>query len=280
MKLPWLVKIHHTVKKFTLFDYLIIASIIFSIIFLLIFFVRNERWVQVELKISRPEQRWGGDSPPYWIADSIHKGFAQYDFAGRKIAEIIDIRSWGSETKETWLVLNLKATVNKNQRILKFLYQSVAVGSNLDLEVNGVKIQGVITRIDGLPDQREKKKRTILFRLVDRNSTFLETLGVQPWKAEAISRGDTMRDTQGNVLAEILEVTVKPAEKTVITASGEVLVREDPRMKDVYIKATISTVISANAEYFLDDWLIKIDNELPLILPKINIYPKIISILE
>lgn len=267
-------------RRLTVFDWLVVFVVLFGLVFLALFVFKEEKWVEVEVKISRPEWWWETKSPPSWLVDRIEKGDEQYDNLGRKVAEVLEIKSWGSETKRTYLILNLKAEVDRRKKKLKFNHRPLEVGKPIELELGGVGAEGVVTFIEGMPDARVWEEKIVEARLIDYADVFPETLGVMPWKVEAIKIGDKMYDTQGGVVAEVLNKKVSPAEKIVKTSDGRVFVRQDPIKKDVALTLKLKTFKEKGINYFLDDTAVKVDNLVPLFLSNIDIYPVITKIVE
>lgn len=269
-------------KRLTIFDWFAVLAVFLTAVFLILFIFKQERWVRVDVGIF-PEEWWRDNRPPpYWLTNSIHRGDKQYDVLGRETAEVIDVKNYqlGGGRTRTDLILNLKTEVDRRKRKLKFNHRPLEVGGPIDLTMGSIGTRGVITYIEGMPDPRVFEEKIVEARLVDRTTVFPETLGVQPWIAEVIKIGDQMRDSQGRVVAEILEKNIKPAEKIIVTSDGRVLVNQDPLKKDVSLVIKLDTLKQGETNYFLGEMKIKVDSVIFLALPKIDIDPVITKVLR
>lgn len=269
-------------RRLTVFDWLVVFVILLGLIFLALFIFKEERWIKVEVRVAPGEWWWGSEKPPYWLTDMIKKGDEQYDSLGRKTAEILDIKSyeWGGERKIVYLTLNLRAEVDKRRKKLKFNHQPLEIGGPIDLELERVGVQGLVTFIEGVPDTRVWEEKIVEARVTHWSEIFPETLGMFPWRAEAIKIGDEMKDTQGRVVAEVLDKKVKPAEKIVVTEGGGVFIRQDPIKKDVILTIKLKTVKQEGVNYYLDNLKVKVGTTVLLALPEIDIWPEITKIIE
>lgn len=271
-------------RRLTVLDWLVILVILAGLVFLAIFIFKEEKWVKVEVKIARPEWWWESNPPPYWLADQIKKGDEQYDSLGRKVVEVLDVETyeWSGGRKMTYLTLNLKVEVDRRKRRLKFNHRPLEIGKEIDLELGGIGTQGLVAYIEGMPDARVWENKIVEVRLIERQyfEVFPETLGVMPWKAEAIKVGDQMKDTWGRVVAEILGKEVEPAEKIVVVSDGRILLRRDPIKKDVTLVVKLKTFRQEGVNYFLYDLKVKVGSSILLALPEIDIWPEVIKIIE
>lgn len=269
-------------RRLTVFDWLAISVVFLGLIFLGQFIFKKEKWVKIEVKVSRPEL-WGETlPPPYWLADRIKKGDEQYDSLGRKVAEVLDVRTyeWTRGKKIVYLSLNLRVEVDKRKRTLKFNQRPLEIGEEIDLELGEVGVQGLVTFVEGVPDTRVWEEKIVEVRIIEWFEVFPETLGTLPWRAEAIKVGDQVKDVQGGVAAEVLDKRVRPAEKIVKTADGRVFVRQDPIKKDVSLVLKLKTVKQAGVNYFLDEFKVKVGSTILLSLPEIDIWPEITRIIK
>lgn len=259
-------------QRLTIFDWLVILVVLAGFVFLALFIFKQEKWVKVEVKISKP----------YWFADKIQKADKQYDSLGRKITEVVDVRTyeWENEIKMIYLTLDLKTEVDKRKKRLKFNHQPLEIGKSIDLELGKIGTQALVTFIEGIPDTRVWEDKIVEVKVAHWSNIFPETLGMFPWRAEAIKIGNQMKDGQEKVIAEVLDKKVKPAEKIVTTADGQVLMRQDPIKKDVILTVKLKTFKQGGVSYYLDDFKVKIGNVILLALPNIDISPEITKILK
>lgn len=270
--------------KLNLLDYVIIfisGLIVLSLIFV---FSKKDRWITIEVKVKTNEYKSVyfnqiSTAPYNFAVNKLMVGDTEKNAAGTEIARVIDIKSWGDFMPETWIVLKIKATYDKQRGIYRYKYQNVSIGQSIKLILNSTGVDGIITYIEGTKDNRVTEEKTIYAKLVDLNSKYLNTLGVEPWVAASVKTADKMYDSRNQVVAEIMDVKVNPAIRTVQTNTGTLYATTDPVLKDVILKLKIKTMKNNGVSYFLEDWPIKIDQAIPLFLDKINLYPRIIEIL-
>jgi len=223
---------------------------------------------------------WDQREPPIWLPGKLGIGDVQKDGLGHVVAEVEDMTSWGSVDRTTYLLLKAKVEEDKRTGKLKFNNQPLEVGRVIDLELGGVGTPALVTNIEGLPDPREWKNLIVEARMVEYVDVFPETIGVQPWKEEAVKIGDQMKDTRGRVVAEILDKKVKPADKIVVSDSGAVFIRPDPLKKDVTLLLRMKVFEQDGTYYFLDDSVVKIGTSFPLFLPEIDLWPEVTKIIK
>lgn len=275
-------KVINLAKKLSIFDWLTLVIVIIGIVFVSFFIFKQEKWVRVEVKIS-PEQWWMESRyPPYWLVDYIKKGAKQYDSLGKNIAEVTGVKTyeWKDNRKIVYLTLNLKVEVNKRQKKISFNHKPLEIGQSIDLSFEMLGIQGLVTFIEGVSDLRIWEEKIVEARATQWSDIFPETMGILPWRADAINVGDQMKDSQGKVVAEVLAKNVKPAEKITTTSDGRTLLSYDPLKKDVFLTLKIKTFKQEDISYYLDDFKVKIGQSILLALPNIDIMPEITKIIN
>ncbi len=178
-------------RRLTVFDWLVILVVLSGLIFLTMFIFKQEKWVEVEVKLSRADWWWPEmNQPPYWLVDRIWEGDKQYDSLGRKIAEVLEIRSYEQQDgmKMAYLKLNMNAEVDRRRGTLRFNHQPLEIGQPIDLELGNVGTQGLVTYIEGVADTRAWEEKIVEAQVTNWSSVFPETLGLLPWRAEAIKK--------------------------------------------------------------------------------------------
>lgn len=103
-------------------------------------------------------------------------------------------------------------------------------------------------------------------------------LEARQWVVDAIQVGDTMKDNQGNIIAEILEKDVQPSDMITTTWLGEPLLKKDPLHKDVTLKIKMRVLKDGQFEYFNFYQIIQPGEAVTIQLSKISIQPHILSI--
>ncbi len=243
-------------------------------------FLRKTEWKTVLIKVSPTNINWGGRSPN-WLADSLDIGMAERDGIGRKMAEITDVKMYerDADSKDLYLKVNLRTYFDSRKKQYNYKNQSLSIGKPITLELSGILVQGLVTDIDGSMQDKKMVEKIVEARLVNISDIFPETLGVQPWIADALSEGKEVKDNKGNTIAKILEKKVVPAEKITTNLSGTILLGTDPLKKDVYLKIWLLTWERKGIFYYFDDIKVKIDQLLPLFFDDITVFPVITKIL-
>lgn len=270
------------VSRLTLFDWISLILVAGLVVVVAAYFLRHWEWVQVEVKVAPSDFFWSEKKPPAWLANSLQLGDSELDGLGRKVAEITDLRIFEGPGERKITYLKLRLRVVKDSRKQQYLFKSkqLAIGSPVEFRFPRVFLNGLVTYIEGIPDTRIWEEKIMEVRVTQWIEVFPETLGMFPWRVEAIKVGDQMKDTQGRVVAEILEKRVKPAEKIVVTSDGRVLLRQDPIKKDVTLVIKLQTVKQAGVNYFLDEFKVKVGTSILLALPEIDIWPEITRIIQ
>ena len=269
-------------KRTTVLDLIIGASIVAIILFFVIYFPKKSMWTTIEIKLRSPYTAFSPNeqlakAPYFWQAATIKPGDAQLDARGQEVAVVESVRSWGDMTTETWVTVKLRTNSDKSS-VIQFNYQDIFIGSTVKLQISNYTIEGIVTRMGGV-DNRTKEEKTVKARLIDPNIRNYETFGVSPWIAAAPHVGDKMIAPNGDVIAEIQSVNIQDADRTITTQDGRIFIGKDPLRKDVYLTLKLMTTKTDQVNYFLDDYPVKIDAEIPLYFPTYKISPLITDIL-
>ena len=271
-----------SIFKLKALDWFIVLIIVGIITFLVTASLNQDRWITIEFKVTNNPTYlpFNGETPPYWVSDKIKAGDVQYDELGQTNLKVLSVKSWGFQNKETWVTASVKAKYKSKQKKYTYQYQPLEIGRSLDITINGTNIHGIVTSIQGFSDIRKTYDVTVKARLVDSWSPYsVTTRGVDPWVADAIEKGQIMKDTSGKIIAEILDKEVKPAEKVITTSDGRVLLGEDPLKKDVYLTVRLKVTKNDDTYLFLENVPIKIGFSFSLYLEHVFLSPVITQIL-
>jgi hypothetical protein len=212
--------------------------------------------------------------------DCRKPGDIQYDTVGQKNLVVLDVKSWGFETQETWVRASVKTKYKANQHKYSYQYQPLEIGRPIEIYINGTNVRGTITYIQGFSDTRKTYDITIKARLIDNNSPYsVSTRGVDPWIADAVGKGQIMYDAFEKPIAEILDKEVKPAEKVITTNDGRIFIGLDPLKKDVYLTIKLKTILQNGTYIFLENQPIKIGWGISLFFPQMMLSPVVTEIL-
>lgn len=271
-------KIWRSEKLFLFFS---VVLIVVGAVITILILTRKETWLNVEVKMARPEW-WVDVRTPYWLGDTIAVGDRQLDSLGKTMAEVIGVDGFNFSDNQriVYVRLKLRVGVNKRSQKYSFDHRPLAIGEPVELSFFGKAATGYVRAIEGVIDRRSYQQLTIGARLINISPVFPETLGVFPWRAEAVHVGDKMTALDGKVLAEVLEAKSAPADKTVITSSGNIFIGKDPLLKDVYMKLRLLVTDYNGDKYFLDDFKVKVGNNIFVALPDIDIYPEVVNLAQ
>jgi hypothetical protein len=277
-------RIIHTIKqlasKLHMLDWVVILVAAGGLLFLITSSIQQTKWITIEFKVNVNFPYAGNGEPPYWIAEKIRQGDAQYDNVGQKNLIVLDVKSWGFQSQETWVRVSVKTKYKSNQNKYTYQYQPLEIGRPIDITVNGTNVRGIVTFIQGFSDTRTTYDITVKARILDNYSPYsAATLGVDPWVANAINKGQVIRDASEKPVAEILDKEVRPAERIVTTSDGRILVGQDPLKKDVFLTIKLKTIQQNGTYLFLEDKPVKIGWNIPLYLPQMMLSPVVTEIL-
>lgn len=269
-------------KKLHLVDYLLLSIFFFLAIAFLIFFFRSGEYVKVTVKVTDKNVLYSQSTPPSWFVYLFKKGMKTKDGLGRTNAEIMDVYYYDSDLdqKAVYLTLSLRAVLNNRTGQYKYEGNPLSVGEGLRINLEKMLIDGLIVEVEGLDSLYEDVFYILKTQLINENSVFLESTGVEPFVAEAIKVGDKIFDSKGDIIVEVLKKDVYPAKKNTFDNFGNIRQNLDPRRKDVNLTLKVRTKKIFNEAYFLDDIRLKVNNTIPLHFENISIWPTVTEIQE
>ena len=275
MKIIKFIKNNKLIRRLQLFDLIVITALLLLGASFLIFFFRKSQYITVKIKVTEKNILYANSNPPSWFVYLLKTGMQEKDGLGRISAEILDVYSYDifPETKAAYLTLKLRTTYNKRTKEYKYKGRVVSVGEGVRTNFQQVLLEGLIVEVEDLAPPFEESFLEVECQLMD--LAFWETTGVDSFIGEAISVGDKIYDSSGNVMAEVLEKKVLPAKKNTFDDRGNVYQRFDPRKKDIYLKLRLKIKKINNEYYFFDDVGVKVGKTLPLNFENINVWPVI-----
>lgn len=249
---------------------LVIAAFMFGGIFIRGFLFRDE-YITVEMLAAGGEWWWGTPPPYYWLYPSLQKGAVEYDIFRKPTVEILDISYHGQDNRKfAWIKARLR--VKKNFRTEKFTYKQtqIEVGRTVSISPNNVSIVGNIIAIEG--QEPVWRPETI--------SIEANILSVRDWVVNAIQVGDTMKDNNGNIVAEIMDKRVEPALVVTENWLGDPLSKRDPVHFDVTMVLKIRVQPDGNIKYFNFYQPVQPGQQISVQFNNITMYPNIKRIIE
>jgi len=268
-------------KKIGFTEILLLFFFLTIIVFVFLYFRRSQKWITVEMKVTSDssissEQR----TIPYWLSNPVKKGDREYSALGQPQAEVIDVLSYetSGSYKETYLTVKLNVLYNKNQHKYTFSSKDLIIGGPLIIRPNGVYLEGIITSMEGVSRETKKARKKVLTQ-IEGGVSYI-TSGIKPWFADAIKKGDEMKDSKGQLLAKILEKKVEPARRTTTDDRGIPHLTRDPYLVDVYLTIELETTLDQGAYYFKKNTKVKIGQLIDFSSDKYSFRSTIIDILE
>ena len=262
------------INKLNIFDYLII----FLLLFVLIFFIHNRLqrrvvWTNVRVAVENVDWWYGsGTSPRYWYANSLLPGAQAKDAFGQTVAEVVNIDNYDQGGPYRMIFVDLKLRVDFDKKKNQYLYEfkPLTTGSSLIINFPENQLRGIIVNageqeIDYFYKTIKVVKRGLL------NST-----------ADTILAGDQAYDTNGNLIAEILEI--KKETHTFYTYSdirGEMIKTYNPDYRDLTMLVKIKSFSSLDRDFYINNTVLKLGSTIWLQFKDYAIEDaKIVEILE
>jgi hypothetical protein len=219
---------------------LVIMLVIFGI-FVTRVITAQQTYVTVQLFASGGEWWWNNPDPPYWLIDPISKGAVEYDPSGNKLVEVQEVKKFEvGERKMLWIKARIRVDTSPKSKQFRFRREPLQVGSLIYVAPNNIKIYSNVMSIEGISKPIEKHVKTVT----------LKEYSVYPWLADAVKVGTKMVDSDGAVLAEVLEKETVLAEHTTEDWQGGTHATVDPLRRDVTIRVKMQTYYSDGREYF------------------------------
>ena len=97
--------------------------------------------------------------------------------------------------------------------------------------------------------------------------------GVRDYIVDALHVGDEFKNSRGEVMAKIVDMTVENADFSFILPSGEVVVRKNPLWKTPTLILELTTSRVQGINYFMDVYEVRVGQTIPIFLPDITISP-------
>jgi hypothetical protein len=143
-----------------------------------------------------------GYRAPFWISDKVKVGLTEKNASGKVTAELIDVENYlrGGEEVDMYLVVKVKAVLNK--RTGRYTYKDLPIdlGSAITLNLNTLTIYGQI--IDNLYPQNGYPKKELMIKVRGRN--------IEPFTYSKVTPGLKMYNRANNMpVAEFVSVSLE-----------------------------------------------------------------------
>ena len=277
-------KVRAAFNRLTLFDKILIVIAILGFAFFAYVFFRKATYITATIKVGEDNisyEPWMVETGTRdWFAELFHEGIKETDGLGRVGAEVISIYSYDTypSRKAVYLTTNLRAVYNRASNQYTFKGVPLSVGSKIRLNMDRLLVEGLVTHIEGLSDKREGVKLLVEAKLKNENSTYLETSGVEPYVADAIEKGQEIKDSQGKVIIRVVSKRDEDAKRLTTTAGGGVLVQNNPLRRDVYLALEVNAIKIGDRFYLFDDVPILVGGSLPFNTSTLSAFPEVTNI--
>lgn len=223
--------------------------------------MKKTEWVDVRLKVSSDEWWWQSQPPPYWYVDDLVVGMVAYNSFRQPVAEITDIFSVddGGPQRRTFIDMKILTQVDERRGMYYYNFQPLQIGKSLDLTFGKQNVRGLVTYIAS--DMLDYQAMEIELKLLNQHT----------WVADSYSPGMKMVDTQGRVIAEILDVQTELAKTfEFFDAAGRRVISPDidEDRRDVTMRVKVLTWESQGVNIFINGTAIKIGEYLWLQFPQ------------
>jgi hypothetical protein len=259
------------IRKLTLFDKAIIVLAIFAFAFLAYIFFRKSTKINITVKVNEDDinyVQWAifDKGSRSWFSHLFYVGMKEKGGLGDISAEVTDVYSYAiSPGKEAvYLDVKLKTVFARSQNQHTYKGSPVLIGYPVKMYLDNVYVEGLVVDIEGVPDPREKETLEVEAKLLDYNTKFLETTGVEEFIADAISEGDKAKDNKNNTIIKVVNKRVENAKKVVSDASGRILTQRLPDRYDVYLTLEVNAIKISDKYFVFDDFPISIGGGIPI----------------
>lgn len=284
-----------TRKKLTLFDWIFIIFGVIIIFSLYFFFRREAKEITVRFKVAEEYSLYTMTMPPVddisayasavpnnEFSNSFSVGDTEKNELGSTISEIVGIEKYKiSPGKEiVYLDIKLKTIYSPRKKTYSVRGKNILFGESFMFSFQKVKFKALVVNFPGFKSEGsiQNTKTRVKAQLRNISRGFSDTYGVPEYIANAVKRGDSVTDSKGDVLIKVLDVSIAPAKRLVVTASGQSFLNEDPYLKDVYYTLEISTKIINGKAFMFDYQQILTDSIVPLNTKTASVFPRIIEI--
>ncbi len=209
-----------------------------------------------------------------WFVEQLKKAKPAKNPFGGINAQVINVVSWGDMVKEAWATVRVSAKSDRTRGLYKYNYQALQIGEPLSVTFPDMKINGIIVDVyvPGSKIVPQTTSVTVNAKLMEWTNVFPESRGIENYVASAFSEKEKMVTEEG-VMAEILEKRVRPAEKSITTSDGRVMIAYDPLRSDVDLVIKLTVTKKDGSLFFLRDRPVRVGSRIPIALSGITIFP-------
>lgn len=269
-------------RKISVFDFVLLCIGVFLFFGFFFFFYRKAEYVNIRVKVTDQDVLYAKTQPETWYANRFEVGDVERDTLGRVISEIVGVERFNvtSRLKAVYLDLKVRATYDTRTKLYSARGKPLIFGTPVRFNFSTITFDGIVTEFPKSEYQKnlrvENMKVVVLQRWIRTDGVTGVT--VEPTTIQSIKKGDKIYNSRGEVLAEVLEVKIRQAERTVETDKGELLLRYDPIYKDGIYTLNIRARVFNDEPFVFDNIPVKLGEVLPLNFPDVSLFPVIVEI--
>lgn len=266
-------KLKSFIKRIGIFDIFLIGILIVLFASFFLFFYRKVEAISIRVKVTDIDILYASTNPQTWYADRFQVGDTERDALGRVVSEIVGIESFNinSNTKVLYLDLKIRAVYDKKSRMYSAKGKNLVFGSPIRFNLSRVTFDGIVTDSPSIKMQKNLKVFDTQVKALIR--------GGEPLILQSVKKGDKALDSKGNIMVEVIDVKIRPAEKVTQTDRGELLLRYDPLFKDAIYTLNIRTRVFDKEPFMFDNIPLKLGETVPLNFEQVSLFPLIVEIL-
>lgn len=258
-------------------DLLGISIFIVCLITVVFFFLRRAEYVVVTLRISKNDNLSIWSAPqPQWYLDHITPGLADKDVFGKTNLEVIKVHSYPNNGTEQTVFVDIKvrAVYNRTSKTYSYNGTPLLISTYQNFNVGSLQISGVIHDLDYAISKSKKsiKVEGELEVKYNEDSIHLsntEFQGIRKYISQRIVPGLSVKDSDGNEIAKVLDVKRTPSYKRFIY-NGSLVNVFDTERERIYLIVQLETTQSGQHLLYREETPILINSIITLDFPEFS----------
>ena len=273
-----------TLRKVPILDWMLILIALCSIFVVYLSFRREVRYITVTFKVTDESYMNSYKVVPNEFADNIVKNDTIKDGLGRVAAEIEDTHKYNTDpyNKVVYVDIKLKALYDPRADQYSYYGRPLVSGVSHKFTFSKSEFNGIVVDIPSRHKTGEViySESVVKARIYDNSRNYSDIYGVQEYITKTLFKGKKATDNNGDVVAQIEDLTIMPAKRTIIRMDGETVIADDPLLKDVYLTIRLKTRLSNNTKYMFNFVPLEVGVILPLNFGDVNIWTTITEIVQ
>lgn len=286
---------HQVTRRTGYFEYSVGATLILFVGVVIYTQIAPRSYITATIRLADKDTAWvDNGSPILQNIPTFTKGMKETDRFGRVTAEIINVYEFVrpneqniyATKKAIYVTLKLRGSYNAAANQYRYAGTSLVVGEWIRLTFRSMAINGMVVRVQDSGRWETPKEILLVKTQVKTDDSpwggplpVTEATGVDLYVADALHVGDMVKDSEGTILAEIIEKSVTPAKSVAADAAGNLRATVHPRKYDVFLTIRILVRPLGDTKYFLESVPVRINERLPLYFPLIHVEGRITEML-